>query len=81
MASAIPDVREEQLEEFLCRNGAGREIRVLRFRFVATEITTGGLRERPGAQGWRTPSNESVRLLDHNLYEVISSGELLKRLS
>lgn len=81
MASAIPDVREEQLEEILCRNDAGRQIRVIRFRFVAIEITAGGLRERPGAEGWKTASNEPVRLLDHNLYEVISSGELLERLS
>lgn len=81
MASAIPDVREEQLEEILCRNGAGREIRVIRFRFVATEFTAGGLRERPGAQSWKTASNEPVKLLDHNLYEVILSGELLERVS
>lgn len=82
MASGTSGVRQEQLGEIFCRNGVGREIRVIRFRFVATEITTGGLRERPGAQGWKTASNEEpVKFLDHNLYEVVSSGELLEQIS
>jgi len=74
-------VRQESLEEILCRNGAGCEVPVIRFRFLAMEKTESGLRERPGAQGWKTASGEPVRLLDRNLYEVVSSGALLERVS
>lgn len=82
MRSDIPNVRQEILEEITCRNDAGREIVVIRFRYVATELNEGGLRDRPGAQSWKTASNaEPVRLLDRNLYEVISSGEMLERVS
>ena len=81
MASGIPGVREEQIEEILCRTDTGSEIRVIRFRYMATEITAGGSRERPGAQGWKTAFNEPVKPLDRNLYEIVSSGELLERIS
>ena len=81
MTSGIPGVRLEQLEEFLCRNGAGLEVRIIRFRFVSTETTTVGLRERLGAQGWKTVSNEPVKLLDRDLYQIVSSGEVLERVS
>ena len=74
-------VRQELLEEILCRNAAGREVPVIRFRFLAMEKTGSGLRERFGAQGWKTASGEPVKLLDRNLYEVVSSGELLERVS
>lgn len=74
-------MRQEPLETILCRDGAGREIRVIRFQFMATENTKSGSRERPGAQGWKTASGEKVILIDRNLYEVVSSGELLERVS
>lgn len=69
------------MEEIRCRNSAGREVRVIRFRFLVMEKTARGLRERPGAQGWKTASGEPVKLLDRHLYEVVSSGELLERVS
>ncbi len=74
-------VRQELLEEILCRNGAGGEVPVIRFRFLAMEKTEGGLRERPGAQGWKTAPGEPVKPLGSNLYEIVSSGELLERVS
>lgn len=77
----MDDARQEQLEEILCLDRTGREVRIIRFRYVATENTTGGSRERPGAQGWKTASGDPVKLVDRNLYEVVSSGELLERVS
>ena len=74
-------VRQERLEDFCCRDMAGQETRVIRFRYVATENTMDGSRERPGAQGWKTASGEPVKLVDRDLYEVVSSGELLERVS
>lgn len=80
-STSLHAVREEWLGEFTCRTEAGREIRVMGFRFMSAEMTAGGLRERPGAIGWKTTRGEPVRQLDHDLYEIISSGDLLERVT
>jgi hypothetical protein len=77
----MDDVQQEVLEVILCRDSLGCEVEVIRFRFIAREITGSGLRERPGAQAWKTAMGEPVKLIDRNLYEVVSSGVLLERVS
>ncbi len=77
----MDDVQQELLEEIRCRNGADREVRVIWFRFIVIENTEMGLRKHLGAQGWKTASGEPVRCLGRDLYEVVSSGDLLERVS
>ena len=74
-------IRKKQLEEIVCRGEAGRTVRIIHFRFVTTEATANGPRDRIGAHEWQTVSGEKVKLIDADLYEVASSGELLRRLS
>lgn len=69
------------VEEISCRDNAGRKVRAVCFRFMTTEETESGLRDRPGALGWKTATGETVKLIDQNFYEVFSSGELLERIS
>lgn len=41
--------------------------------------TTSGEREYPGARRWALTTGEAVRVIDGRTYEVIDSGELLRR--
>ena len=74
-------VRKQILEEIVCRDSKETRIRILRYQMVSVENAPQGLRERPGAQGWETICGEQVKLIDKNIYQLVSSGELLERSS
>lgn len=74
-------VRKQILEEIVCRDSKETRIRILRYQMVSVENAPQGVRERPGAQGWETIFGEQVKLIDKNIYQLVSSGELLERSS
>ena len=76
-----PIAAEETMATLLCRGDRGRKIEVVQYRHIESEVTARGERRRLGAINWRTADGRSVRQIDGDLYEIQSSGELLKRVS
>lgn len=77
---AESDVIEEKMASMSCRGNANRQVEVIQYRHIAISVSERGERRRMGAIGWRTSDGEPVRQIDRNLYEVVSSGELLERI-
>jgi len=77
---ADADVIEETMGNMSCRGNADRPVEVVHYRHIAISESERGERRRVGAMGWRTADGEPVRQIDTDLYEVVSSGELLERL-
>jgi hypothetical protein len=63
-----------------CRGNANRPVEVIQYRHIDISESQRGERRSVGAIGWRTSDGEPVRQIDRNLYEVVSSGELLERI-
>ena len=77
---AESDVIEEKMASMSCRGNANRQVEVIQYRHIAISESERGERRSVGAIGWRTSDGEPVRQIDRNLYEVVSSGELLERI-
>ncbi|RIA43927.1 hypothetical protein DFR49_2160 [Hephaestia caeni] len=76
---------EEALAHYRCAGDDGTYVTVVDYRHVAIEnvaIETGatGVRRRPGARRLALTTGEPVRYIDAQTFEVIASGELLRRL-
>lgn len=78
-ASDEPVVVEEMMIGISCRGTGDRPVEVIQYRHVAISQSERGERRSVGAIGWRTSDGERVRQIDRDLYEVVSSGELLER--
>ena len=76
---AKSDVIEEKLASMSCRGNANRSVEVIQYRHTAISQSERGDRRRVGAIGWRTSDGEPVRQIDRDLYQVVSSEELLER--
>jgi len=76
---AKSDVIEEKMASMSCRGNANRPVEVIQYRHMAISQSERGERRRVGAIGWRTSDGEPVRQIDRDLYQVISSEELLER--
>ena len=76
-----PIAAEETMATLLCRGDHERKIEVVQYRHVKSEVTAREERRRLGAIDWRTADGRPVRQIDADLYEIQSSGELLKRVS
>lgn len=76
---AEADVIEETMASMSCRGNADRPVEVIQYRHIAISESQRGERRSVGAIGWRTSEGEAVRQIDRNLYELVSSGELLER--
>lgn len=72
---------KEELERIPCRDEACEQVLVIHYQHVTAVKAAAGIRHRKGAQGWELSTGEPVRIVDANLYEVESTGELLSRLS
>ncbi len=77
---AEANVIEETMASMSCRASANRPVEVIQYRHIAISESQRGERRSVGAIGWRTSDGEPVRQIDRNLYEVVSSGELLERI-
>ena len=76
---AESDVIEEKMASMSCRGNANRQVEVIQYRHMAISQSERGERRRVGAIGWRTSDGEPVRQIYRDLYQVISSEELLER--
>ena len=78
-APAGADVIEETMANMSCRGNADRPVEVIQYRHVAISKSERGERRHVGAIGWRTSDGESVRQIDRDFYQVVSSEEMLER--
>ena len=76
---AESDVIEEKMASMSCRGNANRQVEVIQYRHMAISQSERGERRRVGAIGWRTSDDEPVRQIDRDLYQIVSSEELLER--
>ena len=76
---AEADVIEETMANMSCRGNANRPVEVIQYRHIAISKSERGERRRVGAIGWRTSDDEPVRQIDRDLYQIVSSEELLER--
>lgn len=76
---AKSDVIEEKMASISCRGNANRSVEVIQYRHMAISQSERGERRRVGAIGWRTSDGEPVRQIDRDLYQIVSSEELLER--
>lgn len=79
--SAEPDTFEEVISKVPCRDSAGTPVEVVEFRYMAVSASSRGERHYIGAIRWRTDDGRPVRLIDSDLYEIESSGDLLERVT
>src|SRR3546814_13098938 len=74
---------EEALAHYRCAGDDGTYVTVVDYRHVAIEqgaAGTTGVRHRPGARRLALTTGEAVRYIDARTFEVVVSGELLRRL-
>ena len=78
---AEADLIEEIMAHLSCRDSADRPVEVMQYRHIAISQSKRGKRRSLGAIRWTTSDGDAIRQIDRNLYEVVSSGELLERLA
>ena len=78
---AEADFIEETMAHISCLGSADRSVEVIQYRHIAISQSKRGERRSLGAIRWRTSDGDAIRQIDRNLYEVVSSGELLERLA
>lgn len=70
---------EEELGRHHCTGDDGAAVTVIEYRHVETIPGTSGTRTYPGARRLALSTGEPVRYIDGETFEVIASGELLRR--
>ena len=70
---------EEECARYRCEGEDGSPITVLEFQYFAQAETKAGRRRYPGAQRLALSTGEPVRYIDPITFEVIGTGELLRR--
>lgn len=76
---AEADFIEETMAHISCRGSSDRSVEVIQYRHIAISKSQRGERRSVGAIGWRTSDGEPVRQIDRDLYQIVSSEELLER--
>jgi hypothetical protein len=70
---------EKECARYRCEGENGSSITVLEFQYFAQAETKVGRRRYPGAQRLALSTGEPVRYIDPITFEVIGTGELLRR--
>ena len=70
---------EEESARYRCEGDDGSLITVLEFRHFDCAETESGRRRYPGARRLALSTGEPVRYIDLTTFEIIGSGELLRR--
>lgn len=73
------NVETEILDAFECLGDGSRTFKIVHLRYVSNETTPLGERRFVGAQRWQTADGQEVRQIDTQLYEIITTKELLLR--
>ncbi|MCM8730426.1 hypothetical protein ACFO8O_05520 [Hephaestia sp. GCM10023244] len=71
---------EEALAHYRCASDDGTYVTVVDYRHVAIETGPAGVRYRPGARRLALTTGEAVRYIDARTFEIVASGELIRRL-
>lgn len=71
---------ERETNQFRCIGEDGSTIVVVEHQHFDRQVTNGGVRTYPGARRYALSTGELVRGIDDRAYEVIDTGELLRRL-
>jgi hypothetical protein len=70
---------EETFAEYACEGDDGASVTVIEYRHVQRIGSASGPRLYPGARRLALSTGEPVRYIDGATFEVIDSGELLRR--
>ena len=73
------NVLEEVMAHTSCRGQGDRLVQIIQYRLKAISASDRGERRHLGAIFWRTSDGDPIRQIDSDLYEIVSSGELLER--
>ena len=76
----IGETMEHETNRIRCLGDDGTTVVVIEHQHIEQCHTDLGLRIYPGARRFALATGEPVRVIDDRLYEVIGTGELLRRL-
>jgi len=70
---------EREISRTRCAGDDGSSLVVVEYQHVERRRTESGERSYPGARRWALASGEAVRPLGDGVWEVIATGEVLRR--
>lgn len=71
---------EEELARYRCSSDDGTYLTVVEYRFVDIARREGKVRRRLGAARLALMDGEPIRYVDPQTFEIVRTGELLRRL-
>jgi hypothetical protein len=71
---------EEELARYRCSGDDGTYLTVVEYRFVDIARHEGKVRRRLGAARLTLTDGEPIRYVDPQTFEIVRTGELLRRL-
>ncbi|MBY8822814.1 hypothetical protein [Sphingomonas colocasiae] len=71
----------EELARYRCIGDDGTRVAVVEYRYVHLARSSTGTRRHLGATKLTLETGEPVRYIDEACFEVIDSGELIRRIS
>lgn len=72
-------IDEEAVARYRCLGDHGFPFTVIEFQHFATIQTPAGIRRQQGARRLTLGAGEAVRYIDARTFEVVPTGELLRR--
>jgi hypothetical protein len=70
---------ERELSRTRCLGDDGSPLVVIEYQHVERRRTDSGERSYPGARRWALAGGEPVRPLGDGIWEVVATGEMLRR--
>jgi len=70
---------EKELVRYRCIADDGRCVDVIEYQHFRIVDTDNGIRHYPGARRLVTANDEAVRYIDKEVFEIIDTGELVRR--
>lgn len=70
---------EQEVERIKCVGDDASQLTIIEFRYTAVLPGSRGIRILPGARRLALSTGEAVRYIDRDTFEVVCTGELLRR--
>lgn len=70
---------DKEICRYRCNTSDGSSLDVAEFQYFTTKASNKGLRNYPAARRLQTDEGEFVRFIDTIAFEIIESGELVRR--
>lgn len=70
---------EKELVRYRCMTDDGCYLDIIEYQHFRTVDTDNGVRQYPGARRLVTDNEEPARYIDEMTFEIIETGELLRR--